>query len=334
MELASSAVLISLVSPIYIDRPYCVEQECRRFIALAADRKQEHFAANEFARDLFGFRCPILPMPNTAYRDNILPGATDIAFCDDFDTFPTDSPQFADQFLVLLRGLVDLLRRMRNRSTPLLVYPRRPATELTEAHAALTRELHAQSYRILPEDELDPAPHVPRCELAVLLLGAKYDEVTRGLADGLRDLEKSFVVWPSPALENAGELAQRGFFRELLRPESGRKTLLNANITPDKLKQEVFALLDPRAKLYPPAAGKPRVYLMYDDRRKSEKNNAGQIVFHYKEEFHFEYSDTLAVLSSLAVTTRSPSGENTAVLTTSKWPSSLRITSPVPPFQT
>src|SRR5215467_15939385 len=42
VELASSAVLISLVSPIYIDRPYCVEQECRRFTALAADRKQEH----------------------------------------------------------------------------------------------------------------------------------------------------------------------------------------------------------------------------------------------------------------------------------------------------
>jgi hypothetical protein len=292
-NLASSAVLISLVSPTYIDRPYCVRQECRRFSILAAARKRpgERFAAREFATELFGFRCPILPLEDSAYWSGLIPGATDIPFCDDIQTFPIDSPQFKEPFLVLLRGLVDLLRRMRNQSTPVLVYPRRPAPELGEAHAVLTRELHAQSYRVLPEDEMDPARHVPRCELAVLLLGAQYDEATRPLAHAVRDLEKPFVVWPSPALENAGELEQRGFLKYLERPESGRKTLLGAAITPEKVKEEVFARLNPRAKLPPPAGGKPRVYLIYDDRRKSEKNNAGQIAFHYNEEFHFEHSD-------------------------------------------
>jgi hypothetical protein len=138
---------------------------------------------------------------------------------------------------------------------------------------------------------LDPVRHVPKCELAVLLLGAQYDETTRLLADGLRNLEKPFVVWPSPVLENAGELEQRGFFEYLLQPESGRKTLLASTITPEKLKQEVVALLNPRAKLPPSSGGKPQVYLIYDDRRKREKDNAAQIAYHYKNEFHFVQSD-------------------------------------------
>jgi hypothetical protein len=292
-NLESSAVLISLVSPTYVDRRYCVREECRRFSALAAARKQQgaRFAASEFATELFGFRCPILPIEDSGYWRSLIPGATDIAFCDDIHSFPIGSLQFEEQFLVLLRGLVDLLRRMRNHSTPVLVYPRRPAPELVEAHAVLRRELHARSYRILPEDEMDPARHVSRCELAVLLLGAKYDEATRPLADAVIRLEKPLVVWPSPVLENAGELAQRGFFQELLHPESGKKTLLGSAITPEKLKEEVFAKLEPRAKLPSPAGGKPRVYLIYDSRQNQEKNNAGKIVYHYKEEFHFEHSD-------------------------------------------
>jgi len=172
-NLASSAALISLVSPTYIDRPYCVRHECRRFKDLAAGRKQpgQRFAASEFASELFGFRCPILRMPDSAYWNDLIPGATDIPFCDDLQTYPVGSSAFDEKFPVLLRELRDLLRRMRNHCTPVLVYPRRPAPELAEAHAVLTRELHAQSYRVLPEDEMDPARHVPRCELAVLLLG-------------------------------------------------------------------------------------------------------------------------------------------------------------------
>jgi hypothetical protein len=102
---------------------------------------------------------------------------------------------------------------MRNHCTPVLVYPRHPAPELSDAHSALTRELNAQSYRILPEDELDPTPHVRHCDLAVLLLGARYDETTRRLADDFKYAAKPFIVWPSPALEKSGAAEQRGFFR-------------------------------------------------------------------------------------------------------------------------
>jgi hypothetical protein len=292
-SLEKSAVLISLVSPTYITRPYCVQQECHRFTDFAAARKQpgQRFAAPEFAADLFGFRCPILPIEDSAHWNHLIPGATDISFCDDIETFPIASPLFEEKFRDLLRHLRDLLRRMRNRSTPVLVYPRNAPPELAEARSALTRELTAQSYRVIPEDELDPVRHAGSCDLAVLLLGAQHDETTQRLADAFQAHGKPFVIWPSPALEKSGTHEQRGFFQHLLHLDSGRKTLLSPAITPEKLKQEVFAILNPGAKIPPSAEGKPRVYLIYDPRRNNEKNNAGRIAYHYRKEFQFDFSD-------------------------------------------
>ena len=292
-NLLSTAVLISLVSPTYITRPYCVHHECRRFGELATARKQpgQRFAAQEFASDLFGFRCPILPMQDNAYWNDLIPGATDIPFCDDVDTYPIASAPFEAQFRVLLRGLVDLLRRMRNRSTSVLVYPRRPPAELEEPHAALTRELNARSFRVLPEDELDPVRHVPTCELAVMLLGKEYEDNTRRLITALAELNKRFLIWPSPALESGGTLEQRGFLQYLAGLESGQKTLLGPAMTSEKLKQEVLALLNPQTNAFPAPPGKPRVYLIYESGRGREKDNAGKIAFHFREDFHFEHSD-------------------------------------------
>jgi hypothetical protein len=292
-SLEKSAVLISLVSPTYVTRPYCVQQECRRFGELVKARKQpgQRFAAPDFAADLFGFRCPILPMNDSAYWNDLIPGATDIPFYDGVKTFSVASRAFEAKFGELMQQLRDLLLRMRNRSTPVLLYPRNPAPELTEAHSALTRELNAQSYRILPEDELDPVRHVPSCDLAVLLLGAQYDENTRRLAEALKNSDKSFVVWPSPALEKTGTLQQRGFLKDLTDLDASRKTLLSPAITPEKLKQEVFAILKPGAKISPAAGGKPRVYLIYDSSQNGEANNAGSIVFHYGTEFQFDDSN-------------------------------------------
>jgi len=46
-----------------------VHEECRRFVSFATARRQrgQRFAAPEFAAELFGFRCPILPMEESAY---------------------------------------------------------------------------------------------------------------------------------------------------------------------------------------------------------------------------------------------------------------------------
>ena len=181
--------------------------------------------------------------------------------------------------------------RMRNHSTPVLVYPRIPAPELEEIHEALTRELNAQSYRVLPEDELDPEPHVNRSHLAVLLLGARYDDTASRLVNALKNADKPFVVWPSSLLERTGELPQRGFYQNIIQIETSRKTLLSPSATSDELKKEVLALLKPGTNIPLAAGGKPRVYLVYDSRRNSEINNAGKIAFHFRDEFHFEHSD-------------------------------------------
>lgn len=294
-SLVSSAVLISLVSPTYLTRPYCVQQEYRRFASQSAARKQptQRFASPDFASDLFGFRCPILPLLDDSYRNTIFPGATDIPFCDDISTFSLTSPQFEEQFRVLLRELRSLLLRMRNHATPVFLYPPSPTPEIADAHSALTRELQAQSYRILPDTELDPLPSLTRSELAIFLLGPQYDqsETPKRLTSQISQLDKPFIIWPSPTLETDGEVAQRGFYQSLVQLESPRKTLLRAAITPEKLKEEVFAILSPRAKMPPPAAGKPRVYLVYDSTKTSEKNNAGKIVFHYQNDFQFDLSD-------------------------------------------
>ena len=290
-NLESSATLISLVSPTYIKSPYCVHKECRRFIDLASARKQSDFSTKEFATELFGFRCPILQMPDRAYWSDLIPGATDILFGDDISTFSIASPSFEEKFGILLRGLTDLLRRMRNHGTPVVVYPHSPSPEIKDAHSALTRELHAQSYRVLPEDELNPIRHVSGSELAVLLLGPTFDETSRRLVAEVKTLEKSLLVWPSPSIEQNGDLTQRGFLKELTDVDYRKKTLLSPLITPEKLKQAVFEILNAQKKISLATGGKPRIYLIYDSERKSEVANAGQIVLNYQNEFHFEPND-------------------------------------------
>jgi len=294
-SLIASAAFVSLVSPTYITRPYCVQQEYRRFATHAATRKQanQHFCSPAFSADLFGFRCPILPLTDDSYRDVIFPGATDISFCDDISTFAISSSQFEEQLRTLLRELRSLLLRMRNHATPVFLYPPVPSREIADAHSALTRELHAQSYRVLPGNELDPFPSLTRSDLAVLLLGPQYDQskTTERIVAQLAQLDIPFIIWPSPALETDGEVAQRGFFQSLIQLESPKKTLLRSAITPEKLKEEVLAILNPRAKIPPPAASKPRVYVVYDSAKASEKNNVGKIVYQYKDDFQFDLSE-------------------------------------------
>jgi hypothetical protein len=111
------------------------------------------------------------------------------------------------------------------------------------------------------------------------------------MVEALKNGDKPFVIWPSPAIEKTGALQQRGFLKDLLDLDAGRKTLLSPAITPEKLKQEVFALLKPGTKISPAAGSKPRVYLIYDSRQNSERDNAGRIAFHYRNEFHFDDSN-------------------------------------------
>ena len=145
----SSAVFLLLASPTYIRSAYCVDVECKMFAA-TLDQRRSRFTTAEFANEQFALRCPILPIDNNDHWA-LFPGLTDIAFADASGTFALDTADFKRSFGRLVGELADLLKRMRNHSTAVFLYPPSPSADLTEAQAVLSAELTARSYRVLPD---------------------------------------------------------------------------------------------------------------------------------------------------------------------------------------
>jgi hypothetical protein len=285
----ASAVFLLLPSPSYIRSRYCIDEECRVFEETIATRRSR-FGAN-FDNDLFALRCPILPVENNEHW-LLFDGLTDIAFCDESDPFPIGSVEFETAFRRLLGELVGLLKRMRNQSTAVFLYPPNPGPELQGAHKALAAELSAHSYRILPDRKVNLPDQVREASLSVFLLGTDYDEAARELADiAAARKDMPWVVWCSPAAEETAVADQTGFCAYLEQLDSGSKTYLNGGIAPAKLKEEVLSLLRPDAQVLPETQGKPRVYLVYNSRDRAEVRNAGQISFHFRKDVHFDHPD-------------------------------------------
>jgi hypothetical protein len=285
----AAAVFLLLPSPTYIRSRYCVDEECRTFQETVASRRARFGAG--FANDLFALRCPLLPVDGNEHW-SLFSGLTDIAFCDESDTFPVGSPQFETSFRRLVGELVALLKRMRNQSTAVFLYPPSPPAELQTAHRALSAELSAHSYRILPDRNVNLPDQVREASLSVFLLGQDYDERARELVDlsaGRKDMP--WVVWASPASEQTGVAEQSGFCAYLEQLDSASKTFLNSGILPAKLKEEVLCLLRPDPRVLPATEGKPRVYLVYNSRDRAEVKNAGLISFHFRKDVHFEHPD-------------------------------------------
>ena len=284
----SSAVFVLLTSPSYVRSEYCVSEECRTFRDTLSTR-QTRFAGPDFANEQFAVRCPIVPVDNNEHWQ-LFPGLSDIAFCDDIDTFAAGSSEFDDRFRKLAGELLQLLKRMRNRSHPVFVYPPHPGPALQDAHKTLAAELTAQSYRLLPDRLVSLPDQLREATLAVFLLGEAYDENVDTLTKAASMDGKPWLVWCSPASQDAAP-EQLGLLRHLEQLDSATKTFLNATITPSKLKEEVLALLRPATLATQSASEKPRVYLVYNLREREDKVNAGQIIFHFKNEFHFDLPD-------------------------------------------
>jgi hypothetical protein len=286
----SSAVFVLLPSPTYIRSRYCIDQECRVFEETIPG-KRARFAAAHFANELFVLRCPIFSIDGNEHW-TLFPGVTDIAFCDESDTFAPGSPEFETSFRRLVGELVGLLKRMRNQSTPVFLYPPNPGPDLQDVHKALAAELSAHSYRILPDRTVKLRDQLREASMSVFLLGADYDE-TAGelveLAAGQND--RPWVVWCSPGMERNAGANQIGFCTYVEQLDSASKTYLNAGILPAKLKEEVLSFLRPNQRMLPETEGKPRVYLVYNSRDRAEVKNAGLISFHFRKEFHFEHPD-------------------------------------------
>src|SRR5215467_14261305 len=283
----SSAVFLLLASPTYIRSEYCVLEECRTFQETLAGRRVR-FNTADFANEEFVLRCLIVPVENNEHWQ-LFPGVSDIPFCNQATTFAMGSPEFQTSFQRLTGELKTLLERMRNHSTPVFLYPRNPGPELKEAHQSLANELSAQSYRLLPDRLVNLDSQLREAALSVFLLGEPYDETASSLTEIAAAQGKPWVVWRSAAAEQTAEPQQIGFGRHLEQLDSPAKTYLNAGITPAKLKEEVLALLRPTSVALPYASGKPSVYLIYNWRDPGEKGNAGDIAFHYRNEFQFAH---------------------------------------------
>ena len=188
-----------------------------------------------------------------------------------------------------------LLKRMRNTSTPVFLYPPDPGVDLENAYRALATELSVQSYRILPDRQTNLVGQLSESSIAVFLLGASYDERAKHLIEVAAADDKPWVVWSSPSAETTRVADQAGFCAYVERFDSSSKTYLNAGISSTKLKEEVLSLLRPDSGPFPETPGKPRVYLVYNTRDLREIRNAGHISFHFREDCQFEHPDDPAL---------------------------------------
>lgn len=290
-SIESSAVFLFFPSPSYIRSDYCVRQECPSF-QRTLPAKRARFKGADLVNLQYALRCPLLPTDNNEHRQLFF-GIDDIAFYDESGTLPHDSPGFQVKFRKLAGELKQLLTTMRNASTPVFLYPKRPGPALRRVHEELSVELTDHSYRLLPDSEMDFPGQLRKAELSVFLIDEAYDEELDQLTKVAKTFGNPWVVWCSPeSLEGVPE--QLGLIRNLDEYDSPTKTFLVATSSSNKvkeLKEVVLDLLRPNAVAIPRSSEKPRIYLIYNSRNYKEKVNAGQIAYHYKGEFQFDHPD-------------------------------------------
>ncbi len=284
----AAATFLLLPSPTYIRSVYCVDQECRTFAETIAPRRAR-FAAVGFANELFAFRCPILPIDGNEHW-SLFPGLTDIPFYAESGTVAFGTPDFEKSFGRLVGELVDLLKRLRNHSTAVFVYPSHPEPDLRDVHTAVVAELSAQNYRVLPDRTVNLTDQLRDASMSVFLLGQDYDESAGELVDVASQLQKPWVVWCSPTID-AANADQIGFSANLEQLDSSTKVFLNVGTLPTKLKSEILTLLKPDPRAVAQANGKPRIYLVYNMRDVAERKNAGLVSYNFRRDFQFEHPD-------------------------------------------
>lgn len=288
-EVTSSAVFVFFASPLYVRSWYCIDQESQAF-ARTIQEKRVRFDTQFLKHQLFAFRCPILPVRNNkSWR--VFEGATDVAFCDKNGTFGIGTLELDSAFRTLTGHLVKLLEAMRNHCTPVIVHPWRPTRELKDAHQALTLELNARGYRILPDDELDPSEHLSRSKLAVFLLGSKYDQQARDLSFMSAQMSIPWFVWFVAEPSVNWDEKQLTFRKKLDLNKSEYKVYLGA-CSVRELKKHVLDRLGTEPEVLPTTT-KPQVSLIYNSKDMKERENAG-FILEYDGQYDFRSLDNTA----------------------------------------
>ncbi len=287
-QVFKSALYLFLPSPQYVRSNYCVNIECPAFESTISE-KRARFAAPEFKNQLFAFRAAILPVDNNDHWQ-LFPGLTDYTFHNGHFRLPISTADFFSEFGRLVTDITALLKRLRNYSTKVFLYPRDPGPGVTQAHTSIKKELLDQGYNVLPDSLIAPEKRLLESALAVFLLDEAYDPRMLPLIEAVAKLgQQPWAVWESPAAHaTANPDQQLVLARVEQRLDSPGRRYFNSTIRPDQLKRELIDLLKPSAHVVFAPSRKRRVALVYDTLKREELLSAGDIRFHWNSEFEFD----------------------------------------------
>ena len=265
-----TAVLLAVVSPLYLSSPYC-RDEREWFL----EQAQESLRVGTATRAL---RAVKTPREDNAHRQ-VFDEGLGFEFFQTiskdpfrFAEFPFSSQQFGELMERLCQGLARLLEAMRRERSA--VYLARCAEACQPERQKLLDELTAQGYRVLPEIEVDKRNVEPiakegieEAELSIHLLDAEPDDLSVRQAEIAMDLEMPVVAWAHG--ERVHGSRDYGEFLDRLMgyqdPERRSQFLQRTRL--ERVKAEVLGLLRPFEALEKKQKGGTRaVYILCDGR--------------------------------------------------------------------
>jgi hypothetical protein len=287
-RLSRSGLILVLASNQYVRSSYCVETECMVFESSIAERRSKYPSA-EFETALFAFRIELLPVDNDDHH-HLIAGLTDYKFHDGSFRLPLSSPAFQAEFGRLVVDISKLMKRMRNHSTKVFLYPRDPGPGVAEAHATLKSELVAHGYSVLPDSLVQIEQRALESELGIFLLDGAKDARLRPLVETFAGRsQRPWVVWESPyAHASCDKYVQMFVAHVVNRLDSPRRRYFNSSVSPATLKAEILELLKPAARVIRSPGPKRRVALICDPYQREELACAYDIDSHWNTEFEFD----------------------------------------------
>ncbi len=195
--LASTGVLLTVVSPNFLSSKYCCEREF------------PHFQRNLDPPGLpIGSRFRVVKAirrPADADRHrHFVPGALGFDFWKEDTQSGTieelGTKAFRDKVSRLAQAVAQILTDLRNLRLPL--YVAKPSSDLDTEFEDLRTELHARGYRILPSTriwtEQAIADELKTAALSIHLFGSQFDEFVIKQASLSRERELPLLAWLGP----------------------------------------------------------------------------------------------------------------------------------------
>lgn len=213
-KLATSAVLLSVASPRYVNSESCAKE-------VSWFRESARTNGGVQVDSLSRMLCVVKTPPRSFDVKGLESGVLRVPFYRQNDEhiqeFPVNSAEFTSTCLNVANQIAVVLDRLRSRrasanrvATPRTVFLADTTKDLKEARAQIFGELTARGHRVLPEsslptedkEELEAALRdiVPGCDFAVHLAGKRYGAVPDG--EDVRSVVRLQYEW---VRDNGGE---------------------------------------------------------------------------------------------------------------------------------